>query len=176
GPQRQVLSEPIVEEPEAAPDDRPRLTRGPLASGRPGEAESRGEVHVAVDVALGLVADPQAQEQVLACPPVVLDEGGHVPLANRGVRIAAHDLELAGAAPQRSDLGRGQPLALEQQGAAIAVEGGDTGATGEDHRASEALAGEVVLAHRAEAEAGAERGLAEGPGGDVLRLSAGLGV
>src|SRR5215468_5769154 len=88
----------------------------------PRKSEARSETRMAGDVALGLVAQADAECQVGASSPVILSEHPHVGLHDFGQRISADNRKLRGTAAQSLNLCRAQAFHLKEQCAPVSFE------------------------------------------------------
>ena len=122
GLQRQGLPDAIVEHAEAASDYGFAL---PPAAGAHAKPRRGAQVAPVVDIGLGFVAQPQAQGEVRAQAPVVLQESAQVGLSNARQRVAGGYGELGGTAAEGADLVHGIAELLEVERAAVAFERGD---------------------------------------------------
>ena len=78
-----------------------------------------------MDIGLILVTETITNCQVRPHPPVILRVQARVDLRDCSLGITSGDDELGGATTQRANLCWRQPLVLEHQGAAIALEAAD---------------------------------------------------
>src|SRR5207253_6842312 len=85
--QRQVFADAIVENSKAAANSRLRGMLRAYRAGRPGKTNAWRKVKITADVVLVLVTQAEAQHQVRAIFPVVLNETAKINLAHRSLWI-----------------------------------------------------------------------------------------
>src|SRR5581483_1412337 len=95
-----TFAETVVEDSAAAANDGLRRLCRIGRTGRPGKADARRKIELAVNVRLVLVPQAVAQHKVRPDAPVVLSVEANISLRNLGRRIAGIDAELRSAATQ----------------------------------------------------------------------------